>query len=203
MSVSRTPRLPFNRAPSGFHVHWPPFVLALLLALLAFWLNQVSVHTPYVDDAGFAHEPDYIVENFDALSFDLQGRPRHRLQAAHMTHYMDDDTTVLTTPIFTSLAPDNRVQVTAQRAQMSADGRHVYFLQNVQIVRHGVAGEAPATLATEYLHVTPDERLLRTDKPITLRQGSTLISADQMRLDDLNKQLTLSGNVVAKYQPID
>lgn len=182
----------------GFHVHWPPLGLALLLALLGFWLNHVADQTPYVDDAGFAHEPDYIVEHFNALAFDLQGRPRHRLVAERMTHYMDDDTTVLEQPTLTLLNPQIPVEVKSKRAQMSADGKQIYFLGQVHVVRNGqngLKGHMPTTLDTEYLHVTPDDRIMRTNKFVTLRQGALLITANQMLVDDNNKLLTLSGGV--------
>ena len=183
------------RAPSGFHIHWQPLVLALLLALLGFWLNQVSERTPYVDDSGFAHEPDYIIEHFNALSFDVNGRRLHRLKAERMTHYMDDDTTVLDSPVFTSLDPVLPVEVTSKRAQMSADGRHVYFIAQVHVERRSLEGQMPISLDTEYLHVTPDERTMRTDKLVTLRQGASIITANQMLFDDMNKVITLSGGV--------
>ncbi len=179
----------------GYHVHWPPLGLALLLALLGFWLNQVAVQTPYVDDGGFAHEPDYVIEQFNALAFDLQGRPRHRLVAERMTHYMDDDTTVLEQPVFTSLDTQIPMQLKSQRAQMSADGRHVYFLGQVHVVRQGRNGQMPTTLDTEYLHVTPDERIMRSNKLVTLRQGASVITANALFVDDANQRLTLSGGV--------
>jgi lipopolysaccharide export system protein LptC len=190
-----------NRAgfhsPHGFHVHWPPLGLAVLLALLAFWLNHVTDHQPYVDNAGFTHDPDYVVEHFNALAFDLQGRPLHRLVADRLTHYMDDDTTVLEHPVFTSLDPQIPVEVKSTRAQMSADGKQVYFLGQVHILRQSVNGQAPTTLDTEYLHVTPDDRTMRTNKFVTLRQGATVITANQMLADDRNKLLTLSDGVKA------
>jgi len=185
--------------PPGFHVQWPPLVLVLLLALLGFWLNHVSNQVPYVDDAGFAHEPDYIVEGFNALAFDLQGRPRHRLVAERMTHFMDDDTTVLEQPVFTSLDPQIPVEVRSKRAQMSADGKQVYFLNQVHVVRNGLKGHMPTTLDTEYLHVTPDDRIMRTDKFVTLRQGASVITANQLLVDDNSKLLTLSGGVKATH----
>jgi lipopolysaccharide export system protein LptC len=135
------------------------------------------------------------VENFNALAFDLQGRPRHRLVAEKMTHYMDDDTTVLEQPVFTSLDPLVPVEVKSQRAQMSADGRHVYFLNQVHVLRRGGDARMPMTLDTEYLHVTPDDRIMRTNKFVTLRQGATVITANQLLVDDANKLLTLSGGV--------
>jgi lipopolysaccharide export system protein LptC len=181
----------------GYHVHWPPLGLALILALLGFWLNQVANTEPFEDDAGFAHEPDYIVEQFNALEFDELGKPLHRLVAERMTHYMDDDTTVLLNPIFSSLDPLLPMEVTSRRAQMSGDGKHVHFLDRVHVVRRDPAGQMPLTLDTEYLHVTPDERTLRTNKLVTLRQGASVITANQMLVDDARKLLTLSGGVKA------
>ena len=181
----------------GYHVHWPPLILAMLLALLGAWLNQVVDQTPFVDDAGFAHEPDYIVEKFNALEFDLQGKPRHRLEALRMTHYMDDDTTVLDQPVFTSLDPQLPVQVTSRRAQMSADGKQVYFLGQVRVVRQGIDGQAPVTLDTEYLHVSPDDRIMRTDRNVTMQQGASVIRANKLLVDDRSQLMTLSGGVKA------
>jgi len=181
----------------GFHVHWPPLVLALLLALLGFWLNQVTVQAPYIDDAGFAHEPDYIVENFNALAFSEAGKPLHRLKAKRMTHYMDDDTTVLDQPMFISLDPALPVEVTSLRAQISADGKQVYFLNQVHAVRGGQVGQTPATLDTEYLHVSPDERIMRSNQLVTLRQGTSVITANQLLIDDTRRLMTLSGGVKA------
>jgi lipopolysaccharide export system protein LptC len=181
----------------GYHVHWPPLGLALILALLGFWLNQVSNKTPFEDDAGFAHEPDYIVEQFNALEFDELGKPKHRLVAERMTHYMDDDTTVLQNPVFISLDPLLPMEVTSRRAQMSGDGKQVHFLDQVHVVRRDPNDQMPMTLDTEYLHITPDERTMRTNQLVTLRQGSSIITAHQMLVDDANKLLTLSGGVKA------
>jgi lipopolysaccharide export system protein LptC len=112
---------------------------------------------------------------------------------------MDDDTTVLEQPVFTSLDPQVPVEVKSKRAQMSGDGKQVYFLDQVHVVRHGgrsgLNGQMPTTLDTEYLHVTPDDRIMRTNKLVTLRQGASVITANQMLVDDNNKLLTLSGGV--------
>lgn len=185
----------------GYHVQWPPLGLALILALLAFWLNQVSDQVTYVDDGGFAHEPDYIVEQFNALEFDPQGRPLHRLRAERMIHYMDDDTTVLEKPLFTSLDKAVPVEVSSKRAQMSGDGKHVHFLEQVHVVRSAQGGAALLTLDTEYLHVTPDERIMRSNQLVTLRQGASVLTANQLLMDDTHKLLTLSGRVKAVLQP--
>src|SRR5574343_656367 len=100
----------------GHQIHWFPLMLVGSLALLGYWLNQVIHHPEVIDNAGFAHEPDTIVHQFNALTYDKKGDPKHRLACATLTHYLDDDTTSLERPQFSSL--DNsgaRIHVSAQR----------------------------------------------------------------------------------------
>jgi LPS export ABC transporter protein LptC len=87
------------------------------------------------------------------------------------------------------------VEVKSMHAQISADGKQVYFLDQVHVVRRGLNGQMPMTMDTEYLHVTPDDRIMRTNKLVTLRQGASVITANQMLVDDNNKLLALSGGV--------
>jgi lipopolysaccharide export system protein LptC len=185
---------------TGHHINWPPIGLALLLALLGFWLNHLSSRVETVDNAGFTHDPDFIVERFDALAFDTNGNPYQRLAAARMTHFMDDDTTVLDKPILRNLDPEAQVTVNAERALISSDGKQVYFLDKVHMERPA-GGDRPAlTLDTEYLHVSSDSRVIRTNKPVALRQGPSSITANRLIADDKAKLLSLDGNVRGTYE---
>lgn len=185
----------------GHHVHWPPLVLAGLLALLAFWLNQLTRQPVLEDNAGFEHEPDTIVENFNALAFDNDGQPIHALQAKRLVHYMDDDTTELQVPHFSILDKDEavRTEARARRGMVSSNGQHVHFLGEVHLVRRE-EGRQAITLETEYLWITPDAGIMQTDKPVTLKQGRALIKAGQLMLNEQQKELTLSGGVHAHYE---
>lgn len=185
---------------SGHHVNWTPLGLAVLLALLGVWLNHVSDRVEIVDSAGFTHDPDFIVERFDALAFDKDGMPYQRLAATRMTHFMDDDTTVLDGPILRNLVPGAPVTVTAKRALISSDGKQVYFLDDVHMERLANQDQAAITLDTEYLHVASDSRVMRTNKPVTLRQGRSNITANGFIADDKAKQLSLDGNVRGTYE---
>lgn len=184
----------------GHHVNWLPIGLALLLALLSFWLNRLTDRPALLDNAGFGHDPDYIVERFDALTFDATGAPQYRLTAERMTHFMDDDTTVLERPFLQSLDQTAPTDISAARAQMSGDGQLVHFLNRVHIVRTPVGAPAPATLDTEYLQVAPDRRTMFTDRHVTLRQGTTLITAGGFSADDKQKLFALTGGVRGLYE---
>lgn len=185
----------------GHHVNWTPLGLALILAALGTWLNVVSRYSETVDNAGFTHDPDYIVEGFDALAFDIKGAPQHRLSAARMTHYMDDDTTVLDQPAFHSLAPLATADVKSRRALISADGKRVFFLDQVRVSHKPPGRSAPITLETEYLQVTPELRTMETDRAVVFRQGRSEVSANTLFIDDRSGLLTLEGRVRGTYDP--
>lgn len=185
----------------GHQVHWLPLGLVTLLALLGMWLNQLT-HRPVVEDnGGFAHEPDTIVKNFNALAFDQGGRPLHRLSAARLVHYMDDDTTELESPRFSVLERNSiRSEVTARRGQVSGNGQHVHFLGDVRLTRQDPDARSPLELETEYLWITPDAGIMQTHKPVTLKQGRAVITAGRLLVSDQNKEVTLSGGVHGSYE---
>ena len=185
----------------GHQIHWLPLGLAALLALLGVWLNQLTHLPMVVDNGGFAHEPDAIVKRFNALAFDAQGHPLHRLSAAKLTHYLDDDTTELESPRFNVMdEKGTRSEAVAHRGQISSNGQHVHLLGDVRLRRYGQGDRDPVTLDTDYLWITPDTGLMRTDKPVTLRQGKTVITAGAMLANNQRKELTLSGGVHGIYE---
>lgn len=185
----------------GHQIHWLPLGLVGILAALGFWLNQL-IHQPImVDNAGFSHEPDAIVEKFNALAFDSAGNPMHRLTTDRLTHYLDDDTNALDNPAFHIL--DKRglpVKISARRGLVSTTGEHIHFLGNVKLVRQDTSGNTPFTLESEYLWITPDAGIMQTDKPVTLRQGGNIITARAMQADSRTQIITLSGGVRGTYE---
>ena len=185
----------------GHQVHWLPLAIAGLLAMLGVWLNQLTHRPVVVDNGGFEHIPDTIVEQFDALAFNRDGQPLHRLRAARLIHFLDDDTTILEAPHFSVLnATSTRTEVSAKRGQVSTNGQHVHFLDDVVVSRGGQGGQAPLTLRTEYLCITPDAGTMRSDQPVKLQQGGSVITAGNLFLSNQSKQVTLAGGVQGSYE---
>lgn len=184
-----------------FPAAWWPIALVVFLAGLTTWLNQFGGEPRLLDDSGFEHEPDYIVEHFAATAFDPQGHPRYRLAAANMIHYMDDDTTSLAAPRFELSVPGSpRMQAVARRGVVSSNGEHVHLLEQVIITR-AAAGMAPAAvMTTEYLHITPELEQLRSHKDVLLRQGASQIRARGLFADGKRLTLELHGQVRGVYE---
>jgi lipopolysaccharide export system protein LptC len=185
----------------GHHVHWLPLAFAAMLALISGWLNQVAERPLVQDDAGFTHDPDYIVENFNAQTFDLEGRPYQFLSARRMIHYMDDDTSELDQPQFRLTRADRApIEVSARRGLIFGERDSIHFLDDVRATRSAKPGQAAFVLTGEHLRVVPDAGIMSSDKPVTLRQGESVIHAGGLYSDDHSKRLELTGGVRGLYE---
>jgi len=185
----------------GHHVHWLPIGFVALLTLMSAWLNQLAERPQVQDNTGFTHDPDYIVEHFNVQAFDISGKPRHRLIAQRMTHYMDDDTTELDQPRFRLTTADQApVDISARRGLMFGDRDSVHFLGDVRATRSASRDQTAFILTGEHLRAVPDAGLLSSDKPVILRQGKSVIHAGGLYVDDHNQRLELTGGVRGLYE---
>jgi lipopolysaccharide export system protein LptC len=153
------------------------------------------------DDAGFDHDPDYIVEQFKVWTFDIEGKPRHHLTAERMIHYMDDDTSELAKPTFRlTSAKRAPIEVSADRGLIFGDRDSVHFLGDARATRGATPAQSAFTLSGEHLRVVPDAGILNSDKPVTLRQGKSVIRAGGLYVDERKQRLELTGGVRGLYE---
>jgi len=182
------------------HPYWTPLVVAAFFAAMTFWLARLGQIPLALDMGGFGHEPDYIVENFRATAFDLEGQPRYRLAAERLTHYMDDDTTELVQPRFVREVPGEPTwRAISKRGVVSSNGENVHLLDDVEVERKVLGDPEPMILSTNYLWIIPEADILRTDKPVTIRQGSSVVNAAGMDVDGKQRTLELAGRVRGTY----
>ena len=92
---------------------WLPLLPLLLLLAATYWLNQ-QVQPLAQTQSQLRHDVDYVVDNFSAVTLNVQGQPRFMLTAQKLWHYPDDDTTHLQKPNLTSLYADRPPTVTSR-----------------------------------------------------------------------------------------
>jgi lipopolysaccharide export system protein LptC len=174
------------------------FVLALLaaLAILTFWLDRIAQPAPSVERNVNNLDPDYIVDGLWASKMDADGRLTHTLRAQKMTHYPDDDLTVLVEPTFVSYDEGEApVTITSRTARMSGNGEHVYFEREVHVVRAPFDTTSELVVQTNFLHVIPDAKIAQTDQPVTIRDANLLVHASGLELNSETRVLKLFGRV--------
>lgn len=186
-------------------VAWSPALLLGAMAALTYWLDaQVRTPPPKFDGSG-RHDTDLYIENFKAISLDANGRVRQALMAKVARHYPDDDTTELESPRITFSDPGKpTLNVTSDRAKVTGDRENVYFVGRVRGVRDAsspTANDGPSTIASEYLHVTPKDEKVETDKAVTIADPRGIISATGLEYDNKTKIIKLRSGVSGQMQP--
>lgn len=173
---------------------WLPLVLVGFLAALTFWLERVAQFGGEPSHAKERHDPDFYVEQFRVRRYDDDGSLLNTLVAEKMLHFPDDDTTKVIGP---RLTYEHRPQteVTAKTAWLDKDGKHVRLDDDVRIVRAGENAAPDTVITTSVLYVTPDNEYARTDAPVTITQGQTVIRGGGATVDNKGRVSVLSGRV--------
>ena len=170
-----------------------PLMLAAMLALLTFWINQAVEKNGPKTDGSNRHDHDYIVNNFHTTKTDLLGNLHYVLAATEMEHFPDDDSTVLQRPRFTQYSINKPyTQITGQRGYVSSGGEEIQFVDNVKVVRPAFEGKGEMELVTEKLTIYPDDEIAKTDNPVVITQfPKTVIHATGMLLNKKDQTLVL------------
>lgn len=176
-----------------------PVVLLALLAALTYWLDTVVQGVPASAEKRLQHTPDFTVEKLLATRMDLNGRIRDTLQAAKMVHYPDDDSTTLERPRYVSLARGVPLSITSKEALVTSNAGNIYFRGEVVANRAALAGGRGLTVATEYLHVLPDDNIAKTDQRVVISDATMRFEAAGMELNSETRLLKLLGGVKGVY----
>lgn len=179
-----------------------PITLLAILAILAAWINLiVQPPTPKLDGSS-RHDPDYIVSNFVTTQTDINGKLRYTLAAVEMKHFPDNDATELKQPRYTQYTigkPYTRVE--GQRGDVSSNGEEVKLYDQVKVTREAFAEKGEMTVETDYLEILPNIDLVRTDRPVIIRQApKTVIYATGMIYEKDKNTVTLLHKVKAHYE---
>ncbi len=179
-----------------------PLVLAVLLALITFWVSQSVEQQGQKIDGSNRHDPDYSMNNFVTTQMDETGKLRYVLAATEMVHYPDDDSTVLQRPRFTQYTTNKPyTQIEGLRGYVSSNGEEVELVDNVKVVRQAFEGKGEMQVLTEKLVILPNQDIAKTDSPVVITQApKTVIHATGMIFDKKKQTVQLFKRVKVHYE---
>ena len=180
---------------------WLPLAALALLVILTLWLNQLVQAPTARADGSRRHDPDLIVENFNARKLGVDGRLLYTLAARKMVHYPDDDSALLESVKVESYEPRQpRMMITADNGRLEQGGERVLIEGNVVIVRDADAKNQAARITTDKLLVLPDAGIARTESEVTLDSPSGHAVATGLEVDNRARVMHL-GPVRATFKP--
>jgi lipopolysaccharide export system protein LptC len=179
-----------------------PLILAGFMALITFWIDKTVEQQGPKTDGSNRHDSDYMMENFVTQQTDGAGKLRYTLAAEKMTHYPDDDSTVLDQPKFTQYTTDKPyTKIKGNLANVSSNGEKIEVLNDVVVVREASADKGEMHVFTDKLIIFPKQDLVKTDRPVVIKQDpKTVINAIGMIYDKQNKTIRLLKKVNAHYE---
>jgi lipopolysaccharide export system protein LptC len=180
---------------------WLPLAALALLVGLTVWLNQLVQAPGTRADGSLRHDPDLIVESFNAKKLGEDGRVLYTLAAKKMVHYPDDDSALLESVTLEAFEPKQpRMTLTADRGRLEQKGERVWVEGNVVITRDGDAKNESARLMTDKLLVLPDEGIARTRSEVRMESASGNAVASALELDNRARTMKLE-RVRATFKP--
>ena len=180
---------------------WLPLAALALLVGLTLWLNQLVQPPSSRGDASHRHDPDLVVDDFNARTLDPQGRVRYTLVARKMVHYPDDDSALLDTVSLEAFEPKQpRMTITADHGRLEQRGDRVWIEGNVVLVREADPKNERARVRTDKLLVLPDEGIARTSSEVTMDSASTVAHATGLELNNRTRTMQLE-HVQATLKP--
>lgn len=158
-------------------------IMLVLLALLTFWVTNAVVPTMTNQGNDVHQKPDYIIENLSGIRANHESTVQRNFSAEKLLHYLDGDVTYMDNPVFINIESQKPVmRVKADKARMSGEGENVYLSGNVKVLRGEDSDKI--TMMTSYLHLMPDENIVKTDKTVVFSRRNTTINAIGLELDN-------------------
>ncbi|AOZ05021.1 LPS export ABC transporter periplasmic protein LptC [Cupriavidus malaysiensis] len=177
-----------------------PMLLMAVVAGSTFWLVQINSPREAATGPKTArHEPDYYMDRFAATELDVNGDTKLRFNGDKMVHFEDDQTYEFARPAMRSYDPGRPpVSGRADRGKMNADGSVIDLYDNGLIVR--AQGPDPAqdpqmSAASEYFRILVNDDLVKTDKPVQLTRGVSVMNANGLLFNNVTREVQLFGNV--------
>ena len=186
-----------------------PLILMGTITLFTFWL--VKKNTPVEKSAierVRLHEPDYIITNGALSALDNFGNTKYRVLGKKVIHYDDDASIDIETPRMRLFPPaKSPITVKADMGHLDGDLTTLDLMNNAEIYRPPQAESAteparPSMLArSSYFKVLINDDIIKTDKPITLEQGFSIIQAtDGGIFNNIDQSMVLSGRVRGRIE---
>jgi len=186
-----------------------PLLLMGVLTLMTFWL--VKKNTPPESsmlERIRLHEPDYIIKNGTLSALNEQGNTKYRILGNKVTHYDDDASIDIDAPRMRLFQPDKApVTVKSNTGHLDGDLTILELFDNASIFRPQQAATVtePASLrmlaSSSYFKVLINDDIVKTDWPITLEQGMSIMnSTEGGTFDNIQQSMTLSGQVKGRIE---
>lgn len=146
---------------------------------------------------------DYVLEDFELVALDKQGRESFTLRAPRLTRDPNAKTMDIATPLFlipprpgTQGAP---WEVRSKTGWVAAEGEELRLRGEVRATSTDIDGK-PIKIATEQLNVFPDAKRATSAVAVTVTQPGLILNGRGLEANLDAKHAILKSDVKARYE---
>ena len=181
-------------------------ILTLILiagALFSGWSVWKQNHADR-SASGRPGRSDYVLEEFELVSLDKQGRESFTLRAPRLSRHPDQKNIDIATPLFLIPPSENSGgdawEVRAQNGWVSPDGDELRLRGNVRGKSMGNPAD-PTTMATQEMNIFPETRTATAHGPVVITRPGSILSGRGLQLNLATKRYSFKSEVRHRYVP--
>lgn len=145
---------------------------------------------------------DYVLENFELTSLDVQGKESFSVAAPHLERDPGGKSLTMRLPKF-SFPDKNQGRWTASSntAWVAEKGVEVRLQQQVELLGPPSPLGERTRFSTERLQIFPKQDLALSEDPVTISRADSILHGTGLRADMKAHRVQLLANVKGRYAP--
>jgi lipopolysaccharide export system protein LptC len=170
-----------------------PLSALVVLVILTFWLSSFVQPVNLKADGNARHDPDLVVEKFVAQKMNPEGEVQFVLRADRMSHYPDDDSSLLNAVLFTANAPGKPPLVAnAPYGRFRGADDEITLDGGVLVESAETDRFPPLKLSTPKLTILPKKNTVLSKDGVLLESPGSRINAASFELNSQSRMLMLN-----------
>lgn len=161
-------------------------------------LSAQKITIPHINNA---NSPDFFMSNAVYTDFDQSGEIHSQISTTKITHFPTDDAYFFDKPNMLIFNPNEQPwNITANKGKSQHGKEKVLLWDNVTVHQPAGPKNAETIITTSELTISPKNKTASTDKPVTITQGGSTMSATGAVADFKAGTVGLLSKVKGKYK---
>lgn len=175
--------------------------LLIGMALGSFWFLQVMRNSNEAAMAAAPNDkPDYYIDQFVYVKMAPSGAARYSITGTRMEHYPLSDSYKVEAPVIKSLDKAKPpMLLRSDHALIEDDNSKIHMRGNAFAERAAVGKAEKLTVTSDYLLLLPDEDEVRSDLPVRIKLGESVLDGTGMIANNAKMSLALQSRVHGIY----
>ena len=180
--------------------YWIIAPLLLLAILSRNWVEDPAGEPIETTIDMRASQADYYLEAFETRKFDVEGNPQYVMKGDTLSHYPEDDRSVIVEPRLVVYRNDVVWQMSSPRGVFTPQPDTFVLDGEVSMLRSGSGSDEDVKLETSNVVVMTEANKVTTDQPITVTAENWQLRSIGLESNIDDGTLKLLSNVTARYE---